>query len=294
LRAHAPTSRHAEILFDLLVDLLGDQAVVTTANDGTLLKLFRRDAVDSSLIVPWPVAQLSVRGRIGWVSPTFDTETGEIVPERERPAGKTYRLRGLASGQIELYDGNAKVGVFYGDDGAVREASIDDLTPSRLAEIPVAIASMRAQPVELIASCVEVGIALRPHRRQRRSDRDAEYRQHPRELAPLLPERQMDRAVEAPAAIESDPRIAARTGDQLINQLLDGTQGPRSEAGDMGEFLRERSGAPVPRLPVALERRCDVARRRDPLYQGHVGDQQFTELSALEHGDPLPSPTLHG
>ena len=154
LRSHAPTSRHAEMLFDLLVDLLGEEAVLTTANDRTLRTLFRRDAIDASLIVPWPVARLSVRGRIGWVSPTYDTETGEIVPERERAAGKVSKLRGLGPGQIDLHDGTAKVSIVYGDDGGFLEASIDDRTANRLAEILPALASKRAQPAELIASCL--------------------------------------------------------------------------------------------------------------------------------------------
>ena len=151
LKAHAPTSRHAEMLFGLLVDLLGDQAVVKTENDGTIRTLFRRDAVHSGLIVPWPVAQLSVRGRIGYVSPTIDTRTGEVVAEPERPAGKAYKLRGLGPGEIDLFDGSAKIGLVYGDDGGSREPSLDDRTPSRLAEIPAALASRRAQPAELIA-----------------------------------------------------------------------------------------------------------------------------------------------
>jgi hypothetical protein len=154
LRAHAPTSRHAEMMFGLLVDLLGDQAVVTTANDRTLRTLFRLDAVHSNLIVPWPVARLSTHGRIGWVSPTFDTATGEVVPEPERPAGKSYKLRGLGPGEIQLYDGSANIRVVYGDDGSAREPSHNDQTPSRLAEILDALASKRAQPVELIAACI--------------------------------------------------------------------------------------------------------------------------------------------
>lgn len=154
LRANAPTSRHAEMLFDLLVDLLGDQAVVTTENDRTLRKLFRRDAVHADQIVPWPVAQLSVRGRIGWVSPTYDSATGEIVPEPERPPGKASKLRGLGPAEIELYDGSAKVAILYGDDGGFREASLNDLTPNRFQELLAAIASKRAPPAELIASCL--------------------------------------------------------------------------------------------------------------------------------------------
>ncbi len=154
LKAHVPTSRHAEMLFGLLVDLLGDRAVVSTANERTLRTLFLRDAFDPRSIVPWPVARLSTRGRIGWVSPTYDTATGEIVPEPERPAGKAYKLRGLGPGQIDLCDGSATIRIVYGDGGGFLESRIDDRTPSRLAEIPAALASKRAQPAELIASCV--------------------------------------------------------------------------------------------------------------------------------------------
>lgn len=63
MKAHVPTSRHAEMLFEILVDTLGDQGVLWTANEGRLRKLFRRDPLDATLVVPWPVAQLSVGAR---------------------------------------------------------------------------------------------------------------------------------------------------------------------------------------------------------------------------------------
>lgn len=154
MRTHVATSRHAEMLFEVLVDLLGDQGALWTANEGRLRKLFRRDPLDATLIVPWPVAELSVGGRIGWVSPAIDTRTGEVVPEPELPPGKPSRLRGLGPGEIGVFDGNAKISLVFGEDGGFREASIDDRFPSRLDKIPVALASKRAQPVELIASCV--------------------------------------------------------------------------------------------------------------------------------------------
>lgn len=154
LRTHVPTSRHAEMLFDVLVELLGDQGVLWTANEGRLRKLFRRDPYDASLIVPWPVAELSVGGRIGWVSPTIDAQTGEVVPERERPPGEPSRLRGLGPAEVGVYDGAAHVSLVFGDDGGFREASLDDRFPSRLGELPAAVASRRAPPVELIASCI--------------------------------------------------------------------------------------------------------------------------------------------
>lgn len=95
MRTHVPTSRHAEILFEILVDLLGDQGVLWTANERRLRKLFRRDPLGSTLVIPWPIAQLSVGGRIGWVSPTIDTRTGEIVPEPV-PAGSPRGFAGWA------------------------------------------------------------------------------------------------------------------------------------------------------------------------------------------------------
>lgn len=154
MKAHVPTSRHAEMLFEILVDLLGDQGVLWTANEGRLRKLFRRDPIDATLVVPWPVAQLSIGGRIGWVSPTIDTRTGEVVPELELPPGKPSRLRGLGPAEIDLHEGQAHINLVFGETGAYKETSIDDRVPSRLSEIPVAIASKRAPPVELIATCI--------------------------------------------------------------------------------------------------------------------------------------------
>lgn len=154
LRTHVATSRHAELLFDVLVDLLGDQGVLWTANEGRLRKLFRRDPYDAGLTIPWPVAELSVGGRIGWVSPTIDTRTGEPVPEREPLPGKPSRLRGLGPAQVGLFDGPAHITLVFGEDGSCQEASLDDRFPTRLDELPAAVASRRAPPVELIASCV--------------------------------------------------------------------------------------------------------------------------------------------
>jgi len=154
MQAHVPTSRHAEMLFEILTDLLGDQGVLWTANDGRLRKLFRRDPLDAALEVPWPVAQLSLGGRIGWVSPMFDTRTGEVVPDPEPPPGKASKLRGLGAAQVEVYDGPARISLVFGENGEFKEASIDDRFPSRLPEIPIALLSKRAPPVELIASCV--------------------------------------------------------------------------------------------------------------------------------------------
>jgi len=154
MRTHVPTSRHAEMLFEILTDLLGDQGVVWTANEGRLRKLFRRDPLDATLVAPWPLAQLSLGGRIGWVSPTSDTRTGEVVPDPEPPPGKTSKLRGLGPGELGVFDGPAMISLVFGEHGGFQEASIEDRFPSRLPEIPVALASKRAPPVELIAACL--------------------------------------------------------------------------------------------------------------------------------------------
>ena len=154
LRAGLPTSRHAAMTFDMLVDLLGDQAVVSTANDRTRLALYRRDTLDSGLIVPWMVAQINLRGRIGIVSQTFNLHTGEVAPPTEPVPGKAYKLRGLGPTELRLYDGPAYVSVLYGNEGTVVEGSLNDLVPSRLDELLPALASKRAQAAELVASCV--------------------------------------------------------------------------------------------------------------------------------------------
>lgn len=154
LRTHVATSRHAEMLFDVLVDLLGDQCVLWTANQGHLRRLFRRDPYDPTRIVPWPLAELSVGGRIGWVSAAFDARTGEPAPERGPLPGKPSRLRGLGPAELGLIDGPAHINVVFGDDGSVLESSVDAPFPTRLDKIPEAVASKRGPAVELIAACV--------------------------------------------------------------------------------------------------------------------------------------------
>ena|GEM_PF-6925735 len=88
-----------------------------TANEGRLRTLFRRDPLDATLVVPWPLAQLSLGGRIGWVSPTIDTRTGEVVPGPEPPPGKPSKLRGLDAAQIDVCDGFAEISLVFGEDG---------------------------------------------------------------------------------------------------------------------------------------------------------------------------------
>jgi hypothetical protein len=60
----------------------------------------------------------------------------------------------LGPAQIDVCDGTARISLVFGENGGFKEASINDLVPSRLPEIPLALASKRAPPVELIASCV--------------------------------------------------------------------------------------------------------------------------------------------
>lgn len=116
MRTHLTTSRHAEMLFDVLVDLLGDQGVVWTANQGQLRRLFRRDSYVPTLIVPWPLAELSVGGRIGWVSAAFDARTGVPAPEREPLPGKPSRRIRPVMPMFRRGGRSAILPAFYGGD----------------------------------------------------------------------------------------------------------------------------------------------------------------------------------
>lgn len=53
MRSALPSSRHAEMVLDAVVQQLGDAAVLETANGGALVHVFRRDRDDPDWIMPW-------------------------------------------------------------------------------------------------------------------------------------------------------------------------------------------------------------------------------------------------
>ena len=99
IRDAIPTSRHAKMLFDMVVQLVGDKAVVETAGGKTQYVLFRRDAPGAESVVPWPLLQLGVAGRLSVVVPLVGPAT---APPR---AGDPPRLRGLGPGEVVIRDG---------------------------------------------------------------------------------------------------------------------------------------------------------------------------------------------
>jgi len=147
IRDAVPTSRHAKMLFDMVVELPGPRAVVETAGGKTQYAVFCREAPDSASVVPWPLLRLGVRGRLSTVIPLI----GPAEPP-PRP-GSPPKLRNLGPGEIVLHDGPHSVTITYGDDGRWMETSRSE-DPATLARVLSALARGTARPVELLAESV--------------------------------------------------------------------------------------------------------------------------------------------
>ncbi len=118
IRGTLATSRHASMLFDMVVDALGELAYVETLAGATRKVLFRREG---SALIPWPLLELDVRGRISTVVPLAGPPGASFDPP-PRP-GQAPRLRGLGPGEIVLHDGPATLTVTFGADGRWCETS---------------------------------------------------------------------------------------------------------------------------------------------------------------------------
>ncbi|HEX5137388.1 MAG TPA: hypothetical protein VFY93_10465 [Planctomycetota bacterium] len=144
IRDAVPTSRHAKMLFDMVVELLGPRAVVETADGKTQYAVFHRETPRSTSVVPWPLLRLGTKGRLSTVIPLI----GPAEPP-PRP-GSPPKLRNLGPGEIVLHDGPHSVTVTYGDDGRWMETSRSE-DPATLARVLSALARGTARPVELLA-----------------------------------------------------------------------------------------------------------------------------------------------
>jgi hypothetical protein len=153
------TRRHAEMLFAQVVDRLGERAWVETANDGRRRTVYVREAAGGTTFAPWPVLDLNLGGRIGFVTPAF-SRSGEVAEPPPRP-GRAPRLRGLGPGEIRIQDGSHSIAVTYGDDGRWIETS-RSADPETLAGVLPALARGSAQPVELLCEFV-AGLDPRRH-----------------------------------------------------------------------------------------------------------------------------------
>ncbi len=159
IREAIPTSRHAQMLFDMVVSRLGDLAVVETANGKTQFTLYRREGPDSEAVVPWPLLRLGVKGRLSTVV-MLAAPPGTPDEPPPRP-GKAPKLRNLGPGEIEVHDGPHRITVAYGDDGRWMETSRSKDEDAH-AGVIASLAQGGAQPTELLAQYVE-GIDLARH-----------------------------------------------------------------------------------------------------------------------------------
>lgn len=148
--AAALRSRGHEMLFDAVAAQIGDAAWRETANGGATRRLSRRDPIDPSQIVPWPVLELSIGGRFGVVTdwmPVGDVPLAATDPPPQPPPPK---LRGLGPGEVRLVDGDEHVEIVYGDDGAML-GTCRSHHPRPLAGLAPALAAEGANPIELLA-----------------------------------------------------------------------------------------------------------------------------------------------
>ena len=149
IRDALPTRRHAEMLFDMVVDLLGEEAWVETWNGETTRTLFRREGPGSRWILPWPLVSVTRGGREG-PSPVRTGVPGVYEEPKPRP-GPAPRLRDLGAGSIQVHDGPQSVTVCYGADGRWFEMTRGGPRETLAGVLP-ALEAKNAPPVELVAS----------------------------------------------------------------------------------------------------------------------------------------------
>lgn len=148
IRDAVPTNVHAEMLFGLVTDLLGDAAWIETSDGGTKRVLFRREAPGSDTVVPWPLLSLCTTGRHGIIVPMAGPDGTRFVPPR-RP-GRAPKLRNLGPGEILIHDGPQSVTLTYDDDGRWMEVTRGGPKETLWGAID-ALAQRTANPVELLA-----------------------------------------------------------------------------------------------------------------------------------------------
>jgi len=158
VRDAVPTSRHAEMLFRMVEDLLGDDAYVESANGGTNLVLFRRARSGENDYVPWPLVSLCIGGRLSQVIMLSDAE-GEPPPSAARK--RRPRLRHAGPGEVIVHDGPESITVSYGEDGHWFETA-RSADPRTLAGVVPFLNRGSAQPVELLADFA-AGLDLERH-----------------------------------------------------------------------------------------------------------------------------------
>ena len=159
IRSAVPTSRHAQMLFDMVVARLGDRAVVESAGGETQFSIYLREGSGSDAIIPWPLLRLGTRGRLSTVV-MVSAPPGTPDEPPPRP-GEAPKLRGLGPGEILLFDGPDRVTVTYGKDGRWMETS-RSADPDVHADVVPVLSRGSAQATELLAEYM-TGIDLARH-----------------------------------------------------------------------------------------------------------------------------------
>ncbi len=159
IRDAIPTRRHSEMLFEMVVDHLGEEAWIETLNGETTRTLFRREAPGSKWILPWPLLSVTRGGREG-PSPVMTAVPGVYEEPKPRP-GPAPKLRDLGAGSVQIHDGPHSVTVCYGADGRWFEMTRGGPSET-LAGVIAALEAKNAPPVELVASFVS-GLDIARH-----------------------------------------------------------------------------------------------------------------------------------
>jgi hypothetical protein len=105
------------MLFDAVASQLGDAGWRETANGGKVRRLFRRDRIDPTQIVPWPVLELSIGDRFGVVTDWMAVGDAPLAAQPPK-AAPPPKLRGLGPGEIRLVDGHEHIEIVYNEEGS--------------------------------------------------------------------------------------------------------------------------------------------------------------------------------
>ncbi len=143
--------RHAEMLFDAVVDLVGDEGWQETENRGATRRLFRRDPDDLTRIVPWPVLELRFGSRNIFVADWMGL--GDVVPVEPPPPPPPPKIRGLGPGEIRIVDGPEYIEIAFNEEGAKFETCRSHHAHP-LSGLGPALAATRGNPIELLARFV--------------------------------------------------------------------------------------------------------------------------------------------
>ena len=152
IRDAIPTRAHAEMLFGMVADLLGEEAWVETCKGETARTLYRREAPGSKWLVPWPLLRVARGGPEG-PAPVRTAIPGVYEEPKVRP-GPAPKIRGLGPGQVSIHDGPQHASLSYGGDGRWFECSVSSAPQEALAGVVAALAGRTASPPEIVASFV--------------------------------------------------------------------------------------------------------------------------------------------